>query len=109
VDRLGLRRSSVAADLVSGVTVASIPVLQLLGVLQFWQLIVLVFLLSSFTAQGDTGRFGLIPALARRASMSLERSNATDRGIARAGQLVGLVLAGVLIPFIGPSNVRPTR
>jgi MFS family permease len=37
--------------------------------------------------------------------MSLERSNATDRGIARAGQLVGPVLAGVLIPFIGPSKV----
>ncbi len=42
VDRLGRRRTSVAGDLVSSVTVASIPVLQLLGVLQFWQLIVLV-------------------------------------------------------------------
>jgi MFS family permease len=105
VDRLGLRRTSVAADLVCGLTVASIPVLQLLGVLQFWQLIVLVFLLSSLNAQGDTGRFGLIPGLAARASMSLERSNATDRGIARAGQLLGPLLAGVLIPLIGASNV----
>lgn len=105
VDRLGLRRSSVAADLVSGVTVASISVLQLLGLLQFWQLIILVFLLTSFSAQGDTGRLGLIPRLASSASMSLERSNATDRGIARAGQLVGPVLAGLLIPFIGPSRV----
>lgn len=105
VDRLGLRRTSVAADLVCGMTVASIPALQLLGVLQFWQLIVLVFLLSSLNAQGDTGRFGLIPGLAARASMSLERSNATDRGIARVGQLLGPLLAAVLIPLIGAANV----
>jgi MFS family permease len=105
VDRLGLRRTSVAADLICGVTVVSIPTLQLLGALQFWQLIVLVFLLSSFNAQGDTGRFALIPGLASRASISLERSNAADRGIARAGQLIGPLLAGLLIPLIGPSNV----
>jgi MFS family permease len=105
VDRLGPRRMSVSADVVSGVTVAVIAVLQLAGVLQFWQLLLLVFLLSSFTGQGETGRFALIPALASRASLSLERSNATDRGIARAGQLVGPLSAGVLIPLIGASNV----
>jgi MFS family permease len=105
VDRLGLRRTSVAADLVCGLTVGTIPVLQLMGLLQFWQLIVLVFVLSSLNAQGDTGRFGLIPGLAARASMSLERSNATDRGIARAGQLLGPLLAGVLIPLVGAPNV----
>jgi MFS family permease len=105
VDRLGQRRTSIAADLVCGATVAVIPVLQLAGVLQFWEILLLVFLLSGFNAQGDTGRFGLIPALASRAAMPLERSNAADRGIARAGQLFGPLLAGVLIPFIGPSNV----
>lgn len=105
VDRLGLRRASIAADLVSGVTVATVPFLHLLGVLQFWQLLILVVLLSGFTTQGDTGRLGLIPGLANRASMSLERANATDRGIARVGMLAGPLLAGVLIPFIGAANV----
>lgn len=105
VDRLGLRRSSIAADLISGATVVAIPVLHLLGVLQYWQLLILVLLLSGFTTQGDTGRLGLIPRLANRASMSLERANATDRGIARVGMLVGPLLAGALIPFIGAANV----
>lgn len=105
VDRLGQRRTSIAADLVCGLTVAMIPILQLAGVLVFPEILLLVFLLSSFNAQGDTGRFGLIPALAARAQMPLERSNAADRGIARAGQLLGPLLAGVLIPVIGPSNV----
>ena len=105
VDRLGLRRTSVAADLVCGLTVASIPVLQLLGGLQFWQLLILVLILSGFNAQGDTARFALIPGLASRAHMSLERSNATDRAVARAGQLAGPLSAGLLIPIIGPANV----
>src|SRR5919201_1441251 len=105
VDRLGLRRSSIAADVVSGMTVATVPFLHLLGVLQYWQLLILVFLLSGFTTQGDTGLLGLIPGLANRASMALERANATDRGIARVGMLVGPLLAGVLIPFIGAANV----
>jgi MFS family permease len=105
VDRLGQRRTSVGADLICGATVAIIPILHIAGALEFWEILLLVFALSSFNAQGDTGRFGLIPALATRAAMPLERSNATDRGIARAGQLVGPLLAAVLIPFIGPANV----
>jgi MFS family permease len=105
VDRLGLRRTSVSTDLLAGVAVATIAILQLLGILQFWQLIVLVFLMSSFNAQGDTGRFALIPDLAECASMSLERANTADRAIARAAQLVGPVLAGVLIALIGTSDV----
>ena len=105
VDRLGLRRISVASDIASCAAVIAIPLLQLLGALEFWHIILLVLLLSSFNAQGQTGRFALIPPLASRASMSLERANSADRAIARAGQLIGPVLAGVLIAVIGPSNV----
>lgn len=105
VDRFGARLTSVTADLLGGVTVAAIAAFQLLGLLQFWQLLVLVFLLSSFNAQGNTARLALIPGLAVRASMSLERANATDRAVARAGQLIGPVLAGVLIAAFGPSDV----
>ena len=40
------------------------------GILRFWQLLVLVFLLSSINTPGDSARFVLIPALARRAAMA---------------------------------------
>jgi MFS family permease len=105
VDRLGLRRTSVTTDALGGLAVAGIAILQLLGILQFWQLLVLVFLMSSFNAQGDTARFALIPDLANGASMSLERANSADRGIARAGQLIGPVLGGVLISILGTPEV----
>src|SRR5512137_2600386 len=41
VDRLGYKRTSVIADLASGITVALIPILFFTVGLQFWQLMVL--------------------------------------------------------------------
>jgi MFS family permease len=69
IDRLGFRRGSVLADLVSAAAVASIPTLHLAGVLQYWQIVVLVFILTSVNSQGDTARLALVPALAHRAHM----------------------------------------
>lgn len=105
VDRLGFRRASILGDVASGVVVASIPALHLAGVLQFWQLIVIVFLQASINAQGDTAKFALVPLLSTRAAMPLERANAAERAIARVGQVVGPVAAGILIVFLGAANV----
>jgi len=98
VDRLGFKRAS-------GATVAAIPLLYLVGVLAFWHLLVLLFLLASINTNGDTARFSLIPALARRVAMPIERANAADRAITRLGPVVGAPLAGVLIALVGASNV----
>ena len=89
MDRLGFKRASVLADIASGATVAAVPLLYGAGILRFWQLLVLVFLLSSINTPGDSARFALIPALARRATMAVERANAVDRAIARLAQSVG--------------------
>ena len=105
VDRIGFKRASVAADVTSAVIVASIATLQLLGVLRFWELLVLVFLLSSINTQGDTARYALVPGLARKAGMSKERANAADRSVVRIGALVGPVLGGILIGLLGAANV----
>ena len=88
VDRLGFKRSSVLADLASAAVVAAVPLLHLAGVLQFWQLVVLVFVLSSVNAQGDTARYALVPFLADRARMPIERANGADRATVRLGQVV---------------------
>jgi hypothetical protein len=62
---LGYRRGSVLSDLVSGATVATIPALHLAGLLQYWEIVVLVFILTSVNSQGDTARLALVPVLAR--------------------------------------------
>jgi MFS family permease len=105
VDRLGFRRGSVVADLVSGATVALIPGLHLAGVLAYWHIVVLVFILTSVNSQGDTARLALVPALARLADMPPKRANARDRAIIRLGSVVGPFIAGVLIAGIGAVNV----
>src|ERR687888_943454 len=105
VDRLGYRRGSVLADLVSGATVASIPALHLAGLLQYWHIVVLVFILTSVNSQGDTARLALVPALARLAHIPVERVNARDRAIVRLGSVLGPFLAGALIAGIGAVNV----
>jgi hypothetical protein len=74
VDRLGHKRSSVLADLASAATVAAVPLLHLADLLQFWHLVVLVFVLSSLNSQGDTARYALVPFLADRAKMPIERA-----------------------------------
>jgi MFS family permease len=85
VDRLGHKRSSVLADLASAATVAAVPLLYRADILQFWQLVVLMFVLSSINSQGDTARYALVPFLAGRAKMPIERANGpTGRSSASA-------------------------
>ena len=105
VDRLGYRRGSVLADLFSAATVALVPLLHAADVLAFWQLVALVFILSSFNSQGDTARFGLVPGLARHAYMTPEHANAVDRAVVRVGSLLGPLLGGFFIALLGAANV----
>jgi MFS family permease len=105
VDRVGFRPGTVLADLVSAATVASIPALHLAGLLEYWHIVVLVFILSSINSLGDTAKLALVPALARLAQMPAERVNARDRAVARLGSVLGPFLAGALIAGIGAANV----
>lgn len=105
VDRIGYKRASVISDLLSGVTVALIPILYLTVGLQFWQLLALVFLGGLLDVPGSSARQALIPDIARRAGVRLERINAAYATIERSSLLVGPPLAGVLIAVLGASNV----
>jgi MFS family permease len=105
VDRLGFRTTSVIADLASGAAVAAIPVLHLTVGIEFWQLVVLVFVGALLDAPGMTARESLVPDLAELAGMRLERATGIVQGIHRGSLLVGAPLAGGLITIIGPANV----
>src|SRR6266508_4583462 len=56
VDRLGYKRTSIISDLASGVTTTLIPLLYFTIGLEFWQLMVLVFLGALLDAPGSTAR-----------------------------------------------------
>ncbi len=105
VDRLGFKRTSILADLTSGLTVALVPLLYHTIGLAFWQLLALAFLGNLFNTPGNTARQSLVPELAAMAAMRLERANGFVQTMPRIATLLGPPLAGVLIAVIGASNV----
>jgi MFS family permease len=105
VDRLGFRRTSVISDVASGMTVVAIPALHLSIGIQYWQLLILIFLGALLDMPGATARRSLYPDLAHLAGYKLERANASYALVNRMALLFGPPLAGVLVALIGASNV----
>jgi MFS family permease len=97
IDRAGYKRTSIIADLASGVTVALIPVMFFTVGLEFWQLMVLVFCGALLDAPGSTARAALIPELAALADMPIERATSLNHIVERTSRLIGAPLAGLLI------------
>ncbi|MFN2120804.1 MAG: MFS transporter [Anaerolineales bacterium] len=105
VERIGYKPTSIIADVASGVTVALIPLLHFTIGLQFWQLMVLVFLGGLLDAPGSTARNALVPELAEMAGMQLDQATSAIQAVERGSRLVGAPLAGLLIAAIGTANV----
>jgi MFS family permease len=105
VDRLGFKRMSIISDLASGLTVALIPLLYITVGLQFWQLLLLVFLSALLDAPGNTARQALLPELATLTATAPERVNAWQQTVQRSATLIGPAVAGLLIAFLGSSQV----
>ncbi len=105
VDRVGYRRSSIIADITSGIAIALIPLIYHTVGLAFWQLLVLVFVGNLLDAPGTTAREALVPDLANLAGLGLERASSAIQVVERASRLIGAPLAGLLIAFFDPSNV----
>ncbi|MGB7339250.1 MAG: MFS transporter [Phototrophicaceae bacterium] len=99
VDRIGYKQVSVFADFASGVTILIIPILHLTIGIQFWQLVLLVFLGNLLDAPGRSARQAMIPELAEVAEVSLERATGLANAFSRATSMLGAPLAGILIAF----------
>lgn len=105
IDRLGYKRTSVISDLASGATTALVPLLYFTVGLEFWQLMILVFLGALLDSPGGTARAALLPELAEQAGMPIERVTSLIHVIERSARLIGAPLAGFLIGIIGTANV----
>jgi MFS family permease len=105
VDRLGYRWTSIVADVASALAVAAIPLLHSTMGLEFWQLVVLVFLGGLLDAPGGTARAALLPDVAAGADWSFERATGATAVVERFARLAGAPLAGVLIAATGATNV----
>ncbi len=105
VDRLGHKRASVYADIASGVAVALIPILYMVGWLSFPLLLLFVFFGALLDAPGVAARGALMPDLAQRAGWRLETVNSIAEVVESGSVLVGPLLAGILIAIFSAGTV----
>lgn len=105
IDRIGYKRTSILADLLSGASVLLIPLLYHTVGLPFWPLMVLVFLGGLFDAPGSTARDAMLPELAAQAGMPIERATSISHVVERSARMAGAPLAGLLISLVGTVNV----
>lgn len=105
VDRMGYRRASVLADLVSGLTIGAVPLLAGTVGLPFWALLALVFTGGLLDTPGQTARHALLPEAAAAAGVPVERAVGLFEATERGARLVGAPVAGLLVAWIGPLPV----
>ena len=95
---------SVISDAACCAAVGIIPVLQVAGVLRFWELCALMAATSLLIAPGNTARAVILPALARHSGMPLSRAAGIYAGAARAASIIGSAAGGLLIAALGPAH-----
>ncbi len=105
IDRIGHARTALLAEMFSGVFLALIPILRLTIGLEVWAIAALVFISNLFSAPGMAARRSLIPDVAERASMTLERANSLEQIMNRLPQLLAPLAAGGLMAVFHPANV----
>jgi MFS family permease len=105
VDRLGFHTSSIAADVLSGLSVCGIALLYATGHLTFTWLVVLVIVGAFFDGPGATAKDAMVPELAAAGGIDLDRVNAFFQGARRLSMLIGPLIAGFLIALAGTGNV----
>ena len=105
VDRMGYRSMSVISDWASAVTMALIPLIHATTGIEFYQLIILVFVGALLDAPGTTARRSILPDLAEPAAMPLERATSINESVQRGASMAGAPLAGVLIALFSAPTV----
>jgi MFS family permease len=105
LDRIGVRRVSVVADVGSALAVAAIPVLFRDGMLSFPALIGLVAVVGLLRGVGDMSKQALFPRTVAGSGVELTRATSLHDGLRRLATLLGAPLAGVLIAVLGAPTV----
>jgi predicted MFS family arabinose efflux permease len=101
VDAIGPVRTSSAADLLSGLAVAPLPILLAFDALEMWHVVLLAVAGTLADAAGSTAKQSLVPAAADLGGHGRERANAMFTSAEHVGYLLGAPIAGLLIAVIG--------
>src|SRR5919197_1148798 len=103
--RLGPRRTMLIADAARAPLMAAIPALHLLDLLSLPLLLVIVFVVGAFGTPSFASKAAIVPAIVGEDEGAVAEANALLQIATRVPLILGPVLAGVLIGFIGATNV----
>jgi MFS family permease len=102
IDRIGGRRVSIVADLLSMIVVGAIPLLADTDHLGFGALLGLVAVAGLLRGLGDTAKHGaMFPQTVEKAGTEMTRAASLVDGLSRGAGMIGVVLAGALITWFG--------
>lgn len=103
-DTLGRRRTSILADSLSALSVASIPLVDLLFGLDLALIALLAAVGALFDPAGATSREAMLPEVAKRGGVPLERANGIHEAAWGTAYLIGPGIGGVLIAWAGAAG-----
>ncbi|MER8018261.1 MFS transporter [Streptomyces griseoluteus] len=102
VDRIGPRRISWIADVVSATAALLIPLLHAEGLLSFGGLLALVAVIGTVRSPGDLAKDVMIPQAAELSRVPLERATGLQGVFDRLAGTVGPAAGGALVGVVGP-------
>ena len=102
IDRIGRRKVSIYADVLSAVSVLLFVVVDRVGSLTYAWIAALAMLGAVFDPAGHTARKALIPNAANASSIKLETANSRHEGFFAVGWAIGPAIGAMLIKFVGP-------
>lgn len=104
VDKIGRLRVSIGSDILSLLSVALIPILDMAVGLTYGIVVALAVAGAVFDPAGAGAREAMLPESAEHAGLTLPRANGIHEAIWGAAFLLGPGLGGLLIALIGPAG-----
>ncbi|MEU6465469.1 MFS transporter [Streptomyces sp. NPDC046976] len=99
VQRLPLRGTQIAMDLIRAAAMAWVPLAATLGILRLWQLVLVTLVIGLAGVVFDIGNSSFLPSIVSKAELTAR--NSLLSGSSAATQLGAPSLGGVLVQFCG--------
>jgi MFS family permease len=102
IDRIGRRKVSIFADILSAISVLLFVLVDRVGTLTYSWVVVIAVLGAVFDPAGHTARKALIPNAASASAIKLETANSRHEGFFAVGWAIGPAIGAALIKLVGP-------
>ena len=97
IDKFGRRRVAYLSEILAGICVILVPIFNNLFGMTLVMLTVLSLIKNFFSPTGQTARKALVPDVAERAGLTLDRANSVHESVFAAGFAAGPAIAAFLI------------